>query len=104
MANTTLLRYVSIAERLGDKVTVTLPNGDVLEGLVLSLANIPGLETVTIGYGGLASQLRQRDEDFCRDEGFCVDRLCERCGERKSTALRDGRAVCDDCFSSTEKT
>lgn len=95
MRKITRLDYVNNADRLGAHVTVRLPNGDIFEGIILSFINVPGLETVTIGYGGLASELRQRDEALplqlhckhCRGERLSVQRsgtvICGQCGEKQ---------------------
>jgi hypothetical protein len=91
MPRTTLLHYVNEPKRLGDHVIVTLPNGDTLEGIVLSFMNIPGLETLTVGYGGMASELRQRDAVFL------LEWPCHQCGGKRSTTQQNGYVVCDYC-------
>jgi hypothetical protein len=96
MPRTTLLTYVNNLKRSEGVLTVTLPNGDTIEGMVLSFNNTKGLETLTIGYGGMASELRQRDE------AFSALWTCKQCSVKQFAPQLGGEEICDECVARNE--
>ncbi len=60
--NTTLAQYARDCQTLGDLVTVTLPDGRTFKAYVMSAwAKYEGIQTITLGYGGVASEQYQAD-------------------------------------------
>lgn len=57
----TLADYTRTTKTLGDTVTVTLPDGSSFQAQVLSTRDTEGLQAVTLGYAGAASELYQHD-------------------------------------------